>query len=205
MTLAAAAADGAREVRFTEVDLRAVHGTAARPSSALETFNDAERLADYDGVILCVDGDVAPLESGDVFLRRLADTDAVNTLANTVFALVGPGGSLVQRVMALGGIIVSGPRGIDGDTMRARAHGARVAKIVGWVRHALGHEHADQQHHPSIEPRGQRATSRQSRCRPPRFDRSGPSNCARVLSASALRTDPGYAHERIVREVRMSS
>ena len=149
-TLAEAAADGAKGVRFTEVDVRA--GSSHEPTTGRRhrSLDSSERLKEYDGVVIAAPaaGEI-PAEL-DALLGELEHTEPVGVFTNTVFAVLGgENTTLLGRVAGLGGIIVSEPASLDDPEVRARATGKRVAKVIEWVRHALSHEHAHerQQHH----------------------------------------------------------
>jgi hypothetical protein len=146
VTLAEAAAQGAKEIRFSEVAVRSGgphEATTARPHARLES---PAEIRDADGVILACPaaGDI-PSELG-ALLDDL-DRSPMGPLTNTVFGIVGgENTTLAARVLRLGGIVVSEPTGIADPHVRARRLGARVATVVGWVRHALSHEHGHQHH-----------------------------------------------------------
>jgi hypothetical protein len=150
-TLAENAAAGARGVRFSEVDLRVVGNATADAHQSVgqrqRRLDASDQLRDYDGVIVaCSASDGSPKEL-DRLLEDLGRAPA-NQFVNTVFALIGPEQTtLLARVARLGAIVVSASPGINDPEARATATGARVAKVVGWVRHALGHEQHDQHHH----------------------------------------------------------
>ena len=152
-TLVESCAEGARSVRFTEVDVRdgAGEGTPTIHSRQRLTLND--HLHVYDGVIL-----VAPT-AGEVpaKLRALLDQLAMSDprqFSNTVFGIAGGGAtSLLGGVARLGGIIVVEPPGLTDPSARARELGSKVATVVAWVRHALSHEHSGDGTHHSHEPR----------------------------------------------------
>ena len=147
VTLAEAAAEGAKGVRFTEVDVRSGgphQATTERPHKRLES---AAQLREFDGVILACPaaGDI-PSEL-NALLDELERT-SLGALTNTVFGIMGGENTpLAGRVMRLGGILVAEPSGAVDPEVRAMRLGARVATVVGWVRHALSHEHAQHQHH----------------------------------------------------------
>ena len=159
VSLAQAAAEGARDVRFMEVEVRAVRNSrgvhdsrsdsdndrATAGDSGLRMFDGAEHITDYDGAMFCAGDDAASSAALDAFLEQLAALQPANRFANSVFALTGHAAPQIAPLAALGGIIVSMPRGNDDE--RPRAHGARTAKVIGWVRHALGHEQTDSAHH----------------------------------------------------------
>jgi hypothetical protein len=146
-TLAEAAAEGAKRVRFAEVDVCAGSSHEATSGRRHKLLTAAQQLRDYDGVIIVAPsaGDI-PSEL-DAVLTELEHTHPVGAFANTVFAVVGGDNTtLLGRVSRLGGIIVSEPRGLDDPDVRARGTGTRAAKVVEWVRHALSHEHGAHEH-----------------------------------------------------------
>jgi hypothetical protein len=142
-TLAEAAADGAKTVRFTEVDVRA--GSSHEPTTGrrYKSLDSSERLKEYDGIVLAAPAaGEAPVEL-DALLGALERAEPVGVFANTVFAVLGGDNTtLLGRVARLGGIIVTEPLGVDDPESRARATGKRIAKVVEWVRHAQSHEHS---------------------------------------------------------------
>jgi hypothetical protein len=139
---------GAKHVRFTEVDVRAV-------ADAEADVNDRKRLAsfealrEYDGVVLVGPGPESP---GHELGRLLAFIANGEPMANTVFGIAGEeNGELLSAVARSGGLLVGQARGADAER-RGRQLGERVAKVIGWVRHALGHEaehHLGHVHHHS--------------------------------------------------------
>jgi hypothetical protein len=147
-TLAEAAADGAKSVRFTEVDVRA--GSSHEPTTGRrhKLLDSPDRLREYDGVVLSAPAaGEAPAEL-DALLSALESTEPIGVFADTVFAVLGgENTTLLGRVARLGGIIVTEPMGLDDPEGRARATGKRVAKVVEWVRHAKSHEHSHSHAH----------------------------------------------------------
>ena len=140
--LAEAAADGATSVRFTEVDVRAGSRHEATSGRHYKVLESADRLRDYDGVLLAAPaaGEI-PLEL-DSMIDVLERHEAPEAFQHTVFAVLGGENTvLLGRVARLGGIIVAEPRGFDDPEARARATGQRTATVVGWVRHAMSHAH----------------------------------------------------------------
>jgi hypothetical protein len=152
---AKSAAAGAQGVRFTEVDVR-VFGSNESTIGRHKRLESPIQIPDYDGVILtCPDAQDIPVELSALLdaLEHLSST-APSDLANTVFGIVGgQNTALSQRVLRLGGLVVGGGEAMDPET-RARHVGARVATVVGWVRHALSHEHGHQEqgHHHHAAP-----------------------------------------------------
>jgi hypothetical protein len=141
-------ADGAAQVRFTEVEVRAVSSDASPDGRPLRMLEGIESLSETDAVIVTTSA--AP--DADAALRDvLADAERDlprHVFANTVFGVIGANeAEWLPLVARLGGIIVSIPRGIDDPTARARALGERVATVVEWVRHVRAHEHGHAPHH----------------------------------------------------------
>ncbi|MEO6879238.1 MAG: hypothetical protein ABI205_12210 [Gemmatimonadaceae bacterium] len=135
-SLAESAATGAREVRFTEVEIRSVGQAGAE--KALKAADD---LREYDGVLLAYSGETMPA----AFLPVLGELTSGGQLPNAVFGLTGVDANALHVIARTGGIIVSEQAGADVNE-RARKLGARMAKVVGWVRHALGHEAEHHKH-----------------------------------------------------------
>jgi hypothetical protein len=127
---AESAAVGAKGIRFTEVDIRSVG-----QSGVQKTLESTAQLREYDGVLFAHSDDAMPMG----LMPVLDELSAGGQLPNTVFGLTGVGANALQAVARMGGIIVSEPAGADANE-RAQKLGARMAKVVGWVRHALGHE-----------------------------------------------------------------
>jgi len=131
--LARCASDGAKAVRFTEVDVHAVAG------------RDPEALRDYDGIVIVGSGrDLSPALTS---LLDACESGDASQFANTVFAPVGFDSiAAVEGIARLGGIIVADGRGDLAPEERATVVGKRVAKVAEWVRHALSHEHGHHHH-----------------------------------------------------------
>ena len=131
--LATCVAEGARAVRFTEVDVRAAESL------------DVEALRECTGVAI-----VGTTQGLSLSLAKLLDaceSEATSDFANTVFASVGVDGDLaLERIARLGGIVVTERESDLTPDERAKHVGRRVAKVAEWVRHALSHEHAHHHH-----------------------------------------------------------
>lgn len=111
---AAALADGARAVRFSEVDVRAADA-AVSP-------------ADYDAVVVI---GLAP----DALAARLA---AAGPLTDKVGSTAGGDDAShwsTLRALADAGCLLVPP------TADPAAHGKRIATVAEWVRHAKSHHH----------------------------------------------------------------
>ena len=133
MLLATCVGDGARAVRFTEVDVRATESL------------DVEALRDYTGVAIV--GTAPRLSLSLTKLLDACESAGASGFANTVFASVGFDGDVaLERIARLGGIIVTERQSELTQEERAKGVGRRVAKVAEWVRHALSHEHANHHH-----------------------------------------------------------
>jgi len=147
VTLAEAVAEGAKGVRFTEVDVRSGAPHQASTEHRYKRLESPAQLRDFDGVVLACPA------AGDVPSDLSALLDALERPAsagftNTVFGIAGGENTgLPGRVMRLGGILVAEPSGADDPEVRGMRLGARVATVVSWVRHALSHEHEHHEHH----------------------------------------------------------
>ena len=151
-TLADAVVEGATGVRFTEVDVRSVNSDAGEGAtqptrSRVKPLESTEQLADYDGIVIvgATADDGAP--GAARLMEQLAAGASDHGYPNAVFGLLAGDASLLASVASLGGIIVSEPRGSGDSIGRAKALGARVAKVAEWVRHALSHEQQDRTAH----------------------------------------------------------
>lgn len=145
--LGSAAAEGAKGVRFAEVDVRTLGKAGIAANPAHQALASADPLREYDAIIIVsVDREVpAELAAAlDAFERGLPRDGS----PNTVFAVVGAHPELLLgRLVRLGGIIVSKPGGTNSQVDAGRATGARVAQVADWVRHALSHLQDHPVHH----------------------------------------------------------
>jgi hypothetical protein len=150
--LAEAAAEGARSVRFAEVDLRQLPASdgagVAVPDArgrAHHLLQHIDALGQYDGLVLVEGGD------GEVMLRALDGFGG--SLANTVGSVITPATgadrrtilwSLLGAMADRGMILVPAPFGDEGGASdeSLRELGKRVAEVIGWVTHARSHHHA---------------------------------------------------------------
>ena len=162
--LAERVAEGARSVRFTEVDVRrleeptpdaagAAHPQEADGGAALRRYralDDVATVADYDALVIAAAAPDGVLPAGLArLLERLAPLAASAALADRVGAVVTPDGqdaahrALLPSLASLGLILVPpAPGAAD-----AHAHGARVATVAEWVRHAKSHAAGHHHHH----------------------------------------------------------
>lgn len=158
--LAEAVADGARGVRFAEVDVRRTapggsEGDAAgddarvRLGSRHRTLESADALAVYDAIVV----GVAPgSEAGPDAVRALIEATTVN-LANKVASAFTPAAPEGERRAVLSAVLTPmGERGMiivppriadrgDDDLHTARNQGKRVYDVTGWITHARSHHH----------------------------------------------------------------
>lgn len=130
--LALAAAHAASHVRFMEVDVRSTHDRDGMQTAAAD-----DMLIMYDGILVAADATLSA--SATALLRRRAGSQPTT---NAVFAVLGGLGAL-SEVATLGGILATAT---GAGKPQAEALGAKVAKVTGWVRHALGHEGEDAGH-----------------------------------------------------------
>jgi multimeric flavodoxin WrbA len=148
--LADAFVEGARSVRFAEVDVRRLD----------ETDVGAEGVAGYDAIALGapVDDEAVP----DALARLLDEAGALVDVVGSAFAPPSPTGrdtalwALLASMGARGMILVTPgapPAAAGAGTpdeaalAAAREQGRRVATVAGWVRHARGHEHGHSHAH----------------------------------------------------------
>jgi NAD(P)H dehydrogenase (quinone) len=161
VALAEAVVEGARSVRFAEVDLRRlVDPEAGAPAAAPEgggrthrTLDRAEDIAVYDGLILALP---AAGDRGAVLTNMLAALGGslLNKVGSAVTTAEGPGRtpvlwSALAPMADRGMILVPVP---FTDTQEpaaesARRLGKRVAEVIAWVTHARSHHHHDHAPH----------------------------------------------------------
>lgn len=147
-TMAEVVAEGARSVRFAEVDIRrlAAVGEAAG-SGRHRTLSGSDELAGYDGLVLGsaagpVPGVVAGLLDAAAELRRGGGLTVSVGAAFVADASGAAGGdarwALLRAIGGLGVVLVPG----DGDDPEvAKKLGHRVAHVVSWITHARSHHH----------------------------------------------------------------
>ena len=146
--LAAAIAEGAESVKFTEVEIRRI-----------EELESVESIAQYDALVV---GSPARYEAE---MKQLLDQAGTvverGALADKVGSAFASGSAqgedetnmilMLIPMMRLGMIIVPPGPGdaaavAAGDLAAARRQGARVAKVAEWVRHAKSHEAHSHKH-----------------------------------------------------------
>ena len=149
--LAAAAAEGARSVRFAEVDLRQLPGPddAAGTASAAtgrthHRLEHVDAIGQYDGVVLAIG------QNGEGVQRALDGLGGA--LANKVGSAVTPARGDERRTVLWSVLTPMADRGMilvpapftdesAGSDEPVRALGKRVAEVIGWVTHARSHRH----------------------------------------------------------------
>ena len=152
--LANAAAEGARSVRFAEVDLRRLADSDGARAPAVDVHGRVDRaleqvddMGTYDGLILAPAREV---DGGDALARALGAVSG--SLVNKVGSALTPatGGdrravlwSILSPMADRGMILVPAPFSDEGasDDEPARRLGKRVAEVIGWVTHARSHHH----------------------------------------------------------------
>lgn len=162
--LADAVADGARSVRFAEVDVRRVVARAGgavsddaveRPdagdesTASIRELESSDALAGYDGIIVGT-MDSSGAETDPVMAQLTATS---GSLVNKVASAFTPSGPEARRratlwavltPMANRGMILVPPSfdaSADDELEAARRQGKRVADVVGWITHARSHHH----------------------------------------------------------------
>lgn len=144
-------ANGARSVRFSEVEVRHVATAAGLPaetsSGSHPTFQGAEELVQYDAIVLALSSLDGELDAG---LRRVLDEAAALVPRTVLQNKVGsafiartkdPTASAWPALTRIGdmGFLVVSPEGTDPDA--AAKLGARVAQVAAWVAHVRSHHH----------------------------------------------------------------
>ncbi len=141
--LAESAAEGAKNVRFTEVDVRVVGEGASADDSRRKRLDSDDAVDQYDGVVVVVSDREPSAAINGLLAGRLQSANG--EFVDRVFATVSDADTS-QRVSSLGGIVVGVRTGSADLETTARKTGERVAKVAGWVRHALSHEHHHTHH-----------------------------------------------------------
>ncbi|HEX7942404.1 MAG TPA: hypothetical protein VF488_11405 [Gemmatimonadaceae bacterium] len=144
--LADAVLEGARSVRFAEVDVR-TFGDGGDATPSRKPLANIDELTSYDGIVVGV-----PAEDveGRSIREALASFDG--TLVNRVGSAFTTGSGaaragvlwsalspMADRGMILVPLPFSGEGASDADACRQM--GKRVADVVGWVTHARSHHH----------------------------------------------------------------
>jgi multimeric flavodoxin WrbA len=147
--LAEAVAEGARRVRFAEVDLRRIDGAsgAEGPTGRHRPLEDAGTLANYDGIIV---GAASAAPGAGAAVDQLSSAPSLVNKVGSAFVVAQGGEERREALwstltpMADRGMILVPPSVTDApdDALEsARELGKRVADVVGWVTHARSHHH----------------------------------------------------------------
>lgn len=144
--LADAVLEGARSVRFAEVDVR-TFGEAADAMPSRKPLAGIDDLASYDGIVVGVPG--GDMEGAGVRETLARFGGSLTNKVGSAFA-TGSGASRTAILWSAlspmadrGMILVPLPFAGEGDTSAdaCRQMGKRVAEVVGWVTHARSHQH----------------------------------------------------------------
>lgn len=138
-TLADAVAEGARTIRFSEVEVRCTSQSTG-PHRMLE---GAGELAAYDAIIVGV-----PPDGTEMSAQIAVVLDQAGPLGNKVGAAFMPAGSgtdtvlwSIMKAMAAQRMILVPPAGAT-DPAAATSLGRRVAEVTAWITHARSHHHS---------------------------------------------------------------
>jgi NAD(P)H dehydrogenase (quinone) len=139
-----AVADGARSVRFAEVDVRSL-GEGPDPTSR-KPLERIEDLASYDAIIVGVGSGQtveSVMESLGRFDGSLADKVGSAFTARSGADRAAALWSALSTMADRGMILVPLPfaEGRESEADACRRMGKRVADVVGWVTHARSHHH----------------------------------------------------------------
>ncbi len=126
--IAEALADGARSVRFSEVDVREVR-TLSPDGTDLAAY-DAIALDASSAVVVQFVERAGPLRSKVGALFADAGTDLLSVLA-----LMGRAGMIILPPGAGAGALAAC------DAASGRVLGKRLADVTGWITHARSHHH----------------------------------------------------------------
>src|SRR5690348_12178156 len=149
--LAELAAEGAKRVRFTEVDMRVVGNDSVANTARRKRLASGDAVDQYDGVVV-VGSDQEPSAAIDALLAA-HDQNTRGGFIDRVFAAVSDASSS-HRLTELSGIVVGPPTGSTNAESMAGDIGERVAKVAERLRHALSHEHGHgHSHHAHSEHR----------------------------------------------------
>jgi NAD(P)H dehydrogenase (quinone) len=144
--LADAVLEGARSVRFAEVDVR-TFGEGADTAPSRKPLGGIDDLASYDGIVVGVPGgDVESAGLREIFARFSGSLTNKVGSAFTTGSGAGRAAVLWSALSLMadrGMILVPLPFSSEGDTGAdaCRQIGKRVADVVGWVTHARSHHH----------------------------------------------------------------
>lgn len=141
-----AVVEGARSVRFAEVDVR-TFGDMDGAAASRKPLASIEDLASYDGIVFGVPaGDIEGQAVRDILARF--GGSLTNKVGSAFTTGAGAGRTAVlwstlSPMADRGMILVPLPFSDEGDSSAdaCRQMGKRVAEVVGWVTHARSHHH----------------------------------------------------------------
>lgn len=144
--LADAVLEGARSVRFAEVDVRSF-GDSGDTIPSRKPLAGIDDLGSYDGIIVGVPAGDA---QGEGLRKTLARFDG--SLANKVGSAFTTGSGVGRTTVLWSALSPMADRGMilvplpftdggDAGADACRQMGKRVAEVVGWVTHAQSHHH----------------------------------------------------------------
>jgi multimeric flavodoxin WrbA len=144
--LADAIADGARTVRFAEVDVRRVGDAdaVAEAGSRHRALGQVEELEQYDGIAVGAPARDGPRPSAAESLLTRFEGSLVNKVGSAFTA--AEGGARRETLwralapMADRGMILVPASFVERAPDEA-ALGTRLAEVIGWVTHAKSHHH----------------------------------------------------------------
>jgi len=150
--LADAVAEGARGVRFSEVEVRCVRAPESGGTSALlhPLLTDVQELVPYDAIAIGAPSPSGDLDAGIGWLLEQAGSSVPRpAFLNKVGSVFGAhlfnesgrahSATVLTRLGELGMITVT-PGGSDAEA--AGELGKRLAQVAGWITHARSHHHA---------------------------------------------------------------
>jgi hypothetical protein len=146
--MADAVADGARAVRFAEVDVRRLAPAGDAGSSRHRNLGSADELAGYDGLVLgtmagaAVPEEVSRLLGDAAELRRgggLTVSVGASFVAGASGAVAADARWTLLRALGQLGVVLVPPNGDDAEAAKKLGH--RVAHVVSWITHARSHHH----------------------------------------------------------------
>lgn len=146
-TLVDALADGARAVRFSEVEVRRASPGDDATSGAYEMLAGVEELVPYDAIVL---GLPCASEVLDVELRQLLGElasvlpkGAIQNKIGSAFItnVEAAAGDVWAALTVMGdiGMLIVAPEGTDAEA--ATGLGGRVAQVAAWIAHVRSHHH----------------------------------------------------------------
>ena len=144
--LADAVLEGARSVRFAEVDVR-TFGDAGGAAQSRKPLAGLDDLASYDGIVVGVPAGDEKGEAvratlarfGGSLTNKVGSAFTTGSVAGRIPVLWSALAPMADRGMILVPLPFSDEDGASADACREM--GKRVAEVVGWVTHARSHQH----------------------------------------------------------------